>query len=363
MTKKTRLIILIVCVVLFFVVAPVLVMYSMGYRYDFAKAKIVATGGIYVRTFPTADQISIDSAKAQKPSIFANSVFTQNLMPGDHSVLIKKEDYYDYYKTLPVLEKEVTKIENIILFKKNIKFELLTDATKSPFLEKNRPEKFAIVTNNLYYSNSLENAKLTTLQKNTPLIKNLVAFTISGNNIIWLGTDGFLYKSEVSALKTTPEKLNSTALKIIKAGNYKIDIDGSIFVNDNGNLLALDSRGKTFNKFATLVNDFSFSSDKKNIVYSTGKKIYVSLLSDESKKISLLYDSPEIISGLTWVNNDYITFTAGEKIIISEIDYRGNVNSITLSQFTSPKILFNQQESKLYVLTAGKVQISEKLIP
>ena len=363
MKKRTRTIILITCVVLFFAVAPVLVMYSMGYRYDFAKAKIVATGGIYVRTFPTADQVSIDSTKAQKPSMFANSVFTQNLLPGDHSVSVKKDGYYDYYKNLPVLEKEVTKIENIILFKKDILFEEITNKKASPFLPENQPEKFTIVANNLYYSDSTQNAKLTTLQKNTPLIKNLVAFTTSGNSIIWLATDGFLYKSEVSALKITPEKLNLEALKIVKTGNYKIDIEGSIFINNNGNLLTLDNQTKTFKTFATFVNDFSFSPDRKNVVYSTGKKIYVSLLVDESKKISLLYDSPEIISGLTWFNNDYIIFIPGSKIIISEIDYRGNVNSITLPQFALPKVIFNQQENKLYVLTAGKVQVSEKLIP
>ena len=359
MTKKTRTIILIICVALFLVVSPILIMYSMGYRYDFKNLKITATGGIYIRTFPTADQISIDSAKSQKPGMFSNSVFTQNLLPGDHSVLIKKDGYYDYNKTLPVEEKEVTKLENVLLFKTNILFEVLVDQTKSPFLPENQPEKYTIVANNLYYSDSSENAKLTTLQKNTSLIKNLVAFTTSGNDIIWLSTDGFLYKSD---LKAKPEKLNMEALKIIKAGNYKIDIDGSIFVNNNGNLLMLDNQTKILKNFASLVNDFSFSPNKKNIVYSTGKKVYVSLLSDESKKISLLYSSPEIISGLTWVNNDYIIFTSEGKIVISEIDYRGNVNSINLAQNFS-KILFNQQESKLYILAGKQVQISEKLTP
>ena len=61
MKKRTRLIIMLACVACFLVVAPILVFYSMGYRFDFAKMKITATGGIYVRTYPVADRILIDS--------------------------------------------------------------------------------------------------------------------------------------------------------------------------------------------------------------------------------------------------------------------------------------------------------------
>ena len=98
MTKKTRLIILLVCVACFFVIAPILVFYSMGYRFDFERMKITATGGIYVRTFPSADQITIDSNISQKPGLFSNWIFVQSLMPSDHSVLVKKSGYYDYSK-------------------------------------------------------------------------------------------------------------------------------------------------------------------------------------------------------------------------------------------------------------------------
>ena len=122
MTKKTRLIILLCCVVCFFVVAPILVAYSEGYRFDFEKMKIVATGGIYVRTFPSADKITIDGNISEKPGIFLNWIFVQSLLPKNHTVSIKKNGYYDYFKTLPVEENQVTKLENVLLIKKAIAF-------------------------------------------------------------------------------------------------------------------------------------------------------------------------------------------------------------------------------------------------
>ncbi|MGD0577154.1 MAG: hypothetical protein ABSA74_03715, partial [Candidatus Staskawiczbacteria bacterium] len=75
MTKKTRLIILLSCVACFVIIAPILVAYSEGYRFDFEKDKIVATGGIYVRTFPAADKIIIDSDISEKPGLFLNYIF------------------------------------------------------------------------------------------------------------------------------------------------------------------------------------------------------------------------------------------------------------------------------------------------
>lgn len=306
----------------------------MGYRVDFEKMKIVATGGIYVRTFPAADQVIIDSKINRTPGLFANSIFTQSLLPKNHTVSIKKDGYYDYNKTLPVQEKEVTKLENVLLFKKNILFETLANKNESPFLPQNQQDKFFIKNNSLYYSDIPANIEITTIQRNTPVLKNLIAFTISNNNIIWLGTDGLLYKSELANLSANSVKLILTPLEINKKGSYKISPDG------------------------------------KNIVYFTNQEIYIFLLSDlttlqqnsgQDKKM-LLYKSKENITDCLWLNNDYVIFNTGNKIIISEIDYRGNINMVTLPQ-TADKIFFNRQDNKLYILTENTLLSSEKLTP
>ena len=82
----------------------------------------MGTGGIYVRTFPAADQIIIDYKTFTKPGLFSNSIFVQSLLPKDHTLFIKKDGYYGYSKTLPVEEKTVTKAENITLFKESLDF-------------------------------------------------------------------------------------------------------------------------------------------------------------------------------------------------------------------------------------------------
>jgi hypothetical protein len=366
MTKRTRLIILFVCVACFFIVAPILVLYSMGDRFDFVKMKITATGGIYVRTFPSADQILIDSKFIEKPGMFSNSVFTQSLLPNQHTVLIKKAGYYDYSKTLPVEKKQVTKLENVLLFKKNIQFTVIENPTQSPFIDK---EKYIIKNTNLYYSTAPENSELTTTQKVTPVLKKIVAFTILGNNILWLGTDGFLYKSDpASAL--LPTKITLTPIKIIKTGSYKIIANSnSVFVNDNGNLLLLNSKTNVLDVFSASVVDAKISPDNKNIVFYTNNSLYISPLPAALTLKVVLYNSAEKIKDCVWLNNDYIIFATENKIIISEIDYRGSINAITMPQtiktteIENPQIFFNQQEGKLYILTNNILLVSEKITP
>ena len=147
MTKKTRLIILLICVILFLIITPYIVLYSLGYRIDFAKRRIIATGGIYVRVLPQGTDIIIDSKIQNKTGLFSNSIFVQDLLPRQHNILIKKEGYYDYQKNLPVKEKEVTKLENVILFKQKILFETLNDRKQFTLLQQVPPEKFIIKNN------------------------------------------------------------------------------------------------------------------------------------------------------------------------------------------------------------------------
>ncbi len=353
----------------------------MGYRLDFKKMKLTETGGIYVRSFPAADQIIIDSKIIKKPGFLANDVFVQSLIPEEHSVLVKKNNYYDYSKTIAVEQKEVTKLENILLFKKDILFSLTdgiqvsSNKIQSPFISR---DKYIIKNNNLYFSSITQNATLTAAQKTTPVLKKMVAFSMQGNNIIWLATDGFIYKSDVSGTVTTTAKITKLPIKTVKSGTYKIiNDDKNIFLNNNGNLLLLNSKTNILENFYSPVKDASIaqSQDGANIVYYNDNEIYISKIPTADLPIlkrNILYKSLDKISNCVWLNSSYVIFTAGNKILISEIDYRGKINSITLPQtivisptqtvnIVNPQIFFEQQTGKLYILTGKTLLASEKL--
>ncbi len=224
MSKRARLIILIICIVAFFLLTPFVVGYSLGYRIDFEQKKIVATGGIYLRAWPSPAQVFVDSKPVDQTSLITNSIFAQNLFPRNHTITMKKESYFDYQKTLEVKEKEVTKLEHIILFKKNIAFQALVDKTQSPF-QKEQP--------------SFKN-------------KNALFFDIYQNSVYWVSKDGSLYQSDL--LGKNQSQIFESFYSPVK--NIKISPDRTkvLYYNDYEILYSYLS-DKNFNKI--FLNRFS----------------------------------------------------------------------------------------------------------
>ncbi|MEK7663952.1 MAG: PEGA domain-containing protein [Patescibacteria group bacterium] len=380
MTLKTRLTILLLLVFLFLVVTPYLVLYSLGYRIDFKNQKIVATGGIYVRVQPSTANITIDNKINDATGVFSNSIFVQNLLPGEHSVSIKKDGYHDYQKNLLVKEKAVTKLENVILFGKNIPFEILDSTTQFSLLKQKPIERFIILNNNLYYfDNAPENVQLTALQRNTPIIKNVLAFKSSGNNIIWLGLDGFLKSFNINT--STTENISEVALKTNTKRAYELEIfSQNIFLKEGSNLLLFNQETKSFENFYSPVKDLKISSDGQKIIYFNDNAIFIYYLNKnlptngEGQNKILLQKSVGKITDLYWLNNDYIIFNSGNKINISEIDTRGNINTLSLAESISlpegksikiekPEIFFEKQNRNLYILAQNQLIYSDRILP
>lgn len=446
MNKKARLYIVISCVICFFAFVPFLVAYSMGYRIDLGHLKIMGTGGIYIRTFPAAEKITIDSKISAKPGIFSNSVFVQSLLPEDHTVQIQKAGYYDYFKTIPVEEKTVTKLENITLFKKSLQFQLVQD--KIDFFSASPDSKHILVaTENkssitlgyssidgssqteqtviaepgtvlnikwsenssfalikisnsgaiFYYlfDSTIQNISVTRLaylDKNSELIsfnpqnpkeifysenqnvyslkdnkvktiiKGAASFGFLQNNILWLSADEKLLISDSSGnLLNTLSKDN---FQIKKNKKHELNIDsGKIFLRESGLLYLFNQNSGLFGSLNTPAGNYKTvtSPDGNNLVLWNEEKIYV--YSFETQKYGELFSGPPI-TNCQWLNNDYIIFTAENDIIISEIDYRDNINAVTLTSIlNSPKTQYVQQSGKIYVLNSGVLTVSEKLIP
>jgi len=127
MTRKTRLILFSSLVFLYLVIAPVLIFYSLGYRVDFEKKRLVSTGGLYLKIWPQEANILIDDKINKRTGLFSNQILIQGLFPKKHTILVKKEGYSSWQKSLEIKDKEVTKVENITLIKEKVVFEKLKE--------------------------------------------------------------------------------------------------------------------------------------------------------------------------------------------------------------------------------------------
>ena len=86
-----------------------------------------------------------------------------------------------------------------------------------------------------------------------------------------------------------------------------------------------------------------------------------SWISDKTFNKNFLNRFSEKIGQCYWLNNDYVVFTLGKKIKISEIDTTGDqINIIELPQ-QADKIYFSQEDKKLYAQFGKETLVSEQL--
>lgn len=115
MTKKIRNTIFVFLVILFLIVAPLTVLYALGWRFDLEDKKIYQTGIFYLRVWPKNVEVHINGELEDKTDIFFGSLLVNNVIPKQYNIEIKKEGYHPWQKNLAIEKKEVTEVNNITL--------------------------------------------------------------------------------------------------------------------------------------------------------------------------------------------------------------------------------------------------------
>ncbi len=232
----------------------------------------------------------------------------------------------------------------------------------------------------------IENNQIMPAEKISFPLKN-IAYKKINNDFYYLDESGFLF-----VLQNIPENISTSTLqeinkkqltvspfKIDPKKNYQLKIfKDFIFLKENKDVYRLNFESEIFEIFAEQINSMEISPDNEKLAYFSNHEVWVLFLSDKndppqkkkSEKIFLIRLSEQITS-LSWINNDYLSFTAGTSIKISETDDRDRINIIDilnlegLLENKKPKqIFFNQNEKKLYFLTdTGSFYGSTNIIP
>jgi PEGA domain len=127
MRYKTRIGILIGAILVFLILAPIVILYTAGFRYNSKKQRVEKVGIIFVRSRPSGADIYLDGKKRSETT----PARLRNLLPGDYDVKISKNGYSDWEKTLPVGSELTTFAESVALFKNADPEEINSTPTKA----------------------------------------------------------------------------------------------------------------------------------------------------------------------------------------------------------------------------------------
>lgn len=101
---------------IFLIASPLVILYTMGYRYNFAKGRVQKTGILKVTTIPRGAIIKLNGQVYETSQTPAKIEY---LLPGDYEISLTKDGYYDWQKKLAVFENGTTFAEKIMLWKKS----------------------------------------------------------------------------------------------------------------------------------------------------------------------------------------------------------------------------------------------------
>ncbi len=127
-----------VCLLVFILAVPAILLYTDGYRIDPAL-HIYKTGGLFVSSPVSGAKIYINNKEKKQTNMLQSGLFLQSLKPGEYSVLIAKDNYWPWMKTLQVEEQMVTEARAILIPKNPkgevIMYENYSSAEKSKYKE------------------------------------------------------------------------------------------------------------------------------------------------------------------------------------------------------------------------------------
>lgn len=104
MRLRPRFILIGIWIVVFLITTPVIVLFALGYKFDFESRQIIKTGSLIARTNPERADIYIDD-KLQKSKTNSTIRF---ILPGDYNIQLSKDGYQSWTKRLNVRSALVT---------------------------------------------------------------------------------------------------------------------------------------------------------------------------------------------------------------------------------------------------------------
>jgi hypothetical protein len=421
MTKKTRIILFLTCLFLFFLITPAAILYPQGYRIDLnpptGGIKLTQTGGLFLKITPRQADIYIDEKLNKKTDFFFGSALIENLLPKKYEVEIKKEEYHSWKKALEIKEKEVTEAKNITLFPKNINLETLLGQVEEFWLF---PEQRKIIVKKVSEEKTGWILELYEPEKNSEIRlfsdeeSRLIDLNLSDDSKkihLEIETDEIKYfeleteKPDSPLIEITPlpfpiedaivckddycldnsgnffkngQKLTLDPFPIKEEVEYRLEVfQDFIFLLEENDLYKFNPDLRIFEIFFENINNLKLSPDKRKLAYFSNHEIWLIFLDNIGEPFNknrgeklLLIRFSEKINNVFWVNDDYLILINENKIKISEIDNRDRLNIIDIFDIKNlpqnksfSKISWSQFDKKIYLLSGENLYRSNSLLP
>lgn len=347
MKQRTRKILFFILLLVFIVLAPILVLYVQGYRFDLANRKLTQTGGLFLKTIPKQAQIYLDGESSKRTDFFFGSALIENLLPKKYKISVQKEGFHPWEKDLEVKEREVTEARNIILFPENPYYRSLAGGIQEFWFSPNQrkvvlkekeedswalklydldrdlkshliiEDDISLLADSGQAKKGIDLFKLefsederdillevTTAEqlkyfvidigKSPPFLEetenplevpeNIIAYQEFKKKIYYLDSLGHIYETDKSF--STKQKVTLKPFPLRQETEYKLYIFPEwIFLQEENTLYLLNQDTKSFEKFLEQISSLKISPSQRKLVYFSENEIWVLFLKEQKGQL------------------------------------------------------------------------------
>lgn len=136
-------------VALFFVLLPITLSYSLGYKIDYKAFKIYKTGILYINTTPAGASIYLGGRL--NPNVTPAQI--EELKPGPYKLELRRDGFYPWERELVIRPNMVTRADRIVLFPVKQDMKVLSEREISDFTISDRNQIYCFSKNGLFRVN------------------------------------------------------------------------------------------------------------------------------------------------------------------------------------------------------------------
>src|SRR3989339_504439 len=333
-SKPFRLILFLVFLFAFLISAPLIVLYTAGYRFDLSHGRIVHTAILNISSIPRNAVVFIDKIPSADPT----PIVTNTIVPGEHLIQLQKTSYLPWETSLSFLSREARILNDIVLF---LDEQPTQEKIISPMSLSINPktDSFAYITQE---SSWLEVWRVHVGDVQKKLLMRLPYDPKSSYNLSWSAEGTFLSleRHKESQIQMTISHVNSGELIELPETEHPIDrIWWDVGKNDQLYLLSEDQ-----------ISRFSLSTQKQTPLSFKASNImsyseHEVTLSQSHTKTVVSYQDSGTASIITYLPLGEYTFVETPKNLIGvHDDHRNRLILIDPTNKEQP-ILFNEEAS------------------
>lgn len=268
MDKLSRYLFILLCLIVFLILAPLIVLYVSGTRFNFSDREYEPTGIFTAKTEPDNAEVIVDDRSPEK-----SPATIRFLSQGQYSITIRKDGYFDWSKRLQIEPNQVTYahfgVDAIHLIKKPVP-EILVDAAVTDFISLNDTIWYS--TSNAIGKKNLNDTAAQTFP--VPFTPQGLALIPDTTSLLAEGEGGkkFIFDTSDQTVMVLPSQFNS-------AQDIHLPADNLVFAKIDNILFSYNLDNKTLVPLLNNLVGFTMSGNNVYVAHQENNAVALQIMS------------------------------------------------------------------------------------